>query len=144
VSRDLLAAYPVVIEQAVAWGEMDAFQHINNVVYFRYFENARLEYFKRLGWGTSRPDGVGPIVASIQARFRRPLVYPDVISIGARVPALGEDRFTVEHVIVSRELDAVATEGQCLIVTFDYGVGKKALIPDDVRRRIERLEGRVK
>jgi len=144
VSHDLLAAYPVVIEQAIAWGDMDAFQHVNNVVYFRYFENARLEYFKRLGWGTSRPDGVGPIVASIQARFRKPLVYPDVISIGAKVPSLGDDRFTIEHIILSRELDAVATEGQCLIVTFDYGTGKKAAIPEDVRSGIERLEGRVK
>jgi acyl-CoA thioester hydrolase len=144
MSHDLLVAYPVVIEQAVAWGEMDAFQHVNNVAYFRYFENARLEYFQRLGWGVARPDGVGPIVASIQARFRKPLAYPDVISIGARVPSLETDRFTIEHVIVSRQLGAVATEGQCLIVTFDYAHGKKAPIPDDLRKRVEMLEGRAK
>jgi acyl-CoA thioester hydrolase len=144
MSNDLLVAYPVVVEQAVAWGEMDAFQHVNNVAYFRYFENARLEYFKRLGWGVTRPDGVGPIVASIQARFRKPLIYPDVISIGARVPSLDVDRFTFEHVIVSRRLGAVTTEGQCLIVAFDYAQGMKAPIPDDLRTRINVLEGRAK
>jgi acyl-CoA thioester hydrolase len=144
VTEDLLAGYPVVIEQAVAWGEMDAFQHVNNVAYFRYFENARLEYFKRLGWGVARPDGVGPIVASIQARFRKPLTYPDVISIGARISSLDTDRFTIEHVIVSRRLGAVATEGHCLIVTFNYDQGKKAPIPDDLRKHIEMLEGRAK
>ncbi len=144
MSNDLLVAYPVVIEQAVAWGEMDAFQHVNNVVYFRYFENARLEYFNRLGWGVARPEGIGPIVASLHVRYRKPLTYPDVISIGARIPCLEVDRFTIEHVIVSRRLGAVATEGHCLIVTFDYDQGKKAPIPDDLRKRIEMLEGRAK
>jgi acyl-CoA thioester hydrolase len=40
--------YPVVIEIPIAWGEMDAFQHVNNIFYFRYFESARIAYFGRL------------------------------------------------------------------------------------------------
>jgi acyl-CoA thioester hydrolase len=140
---DLLAGYPVVLDWAVAWGDMDAFQHVNNVVYFRYFENARLEYFRRLGWGTVRPEsGVGPIVASMQARFRKALTYPDTIAIGARVSSLGEDRFTIEHAIVSGRLGAVTTEGQGVIVLYDYAQGKKAPIPEDLRRRILEMEGR--
>ena len=64
----------------VQWGDMDAFQHVNNTVYFRYFENARLEYFRRPGWFEfERATGIGPILASTQARFRRPLTYPDTI-----------------------------------------------------------------
>ncbi len=144
MSDALLAGFPVVIEMAVAWGEMDAFQHVNNVVYHRYFENARLEYFRRLGWGTVRPQsGVGPILASIQVRFRKALTYPDTIAIGARVASLGEDRFTLDHVIVSRKLGAIATEGQATIVIYDYAQEKKAPIPDDLRRRIAELEGRA-
>src|SRR5262249_44770182 len=46
----LLAALPVIVELPVVWGEMDAYRHVNNAVYFRYFESARLEYFRRLGW----------------------------------------------------------------------------------------------
>ena len=49
-THDLLAGFPVIVEQNVIWGEMDAYQHVNNVVYFRYFENARLEYIRRLDW----------------------------------------------------------------------------------------------
>ena len=47
--HDPLAGYPVIIEIPVAWGEMDAFQHVNNIVYFRYFESARITYFERTG-----------------------------------------------------------------------------------------------
>ena len=43
-----LAQHPIVTEIPVAWGEMDALQHVNNVVYFRYFETARIDFFNRL------------------------------------------------------------------------------------------------
>ena len=39
-----LAQYPVIHEQAVAWGDMDAFGHVNNVLYYRYIESARIRY----------------------------------------------------------------------------------------------------
>jgi acyl-CoA thioester hydrolase len=141
MSEALLAGYPVVVEQAVAWGEMDAYQHVNNVVYFRYFENSRLEYFRRLNWLAMQNDtGVGPILASTQARFHKPLTYPDVILIGARVVEVGEDRLTMRHRIVSQRLNAVATEGEGIIVTFDYARGVKAPVPAELGRRIAALE----
>jgi acyl-CoA thioester hydrolase len=141
--RELLAGYPVVVEQAVVWGEMDAYQHVNNVVYFRYFENARLEYFRRLDWtALEAATGVGPILHSTSARFRKPLTYPDTIAIAARVASLAEDRFTLHHRIVSDRLGAVATEGEGVIVTFHYQRGEKVPIPDELRRRIAALEGR--
>ena len=66
---ELLAGFPVVVEQAVAWGDMDSYQHVNNVVYFRYFENARLEYFRRLDWFEfEKETGVSPILASTRKR----------------------------------------------------------------------------
>src|SRR5216683_2544806 len=112
VDTSLLAGYPVIVESPVAWGDMDSYEHVNNVVYFRYFENARLEYFRRLGWFEfEEQTGIGPILAYTQARFRRALTYPDTISIGARVISLADDRFTLEHEIVSHDQAAVATEG---------------------------------
>src|ERR1700682_4753930 len=102
-SQELLAGFPVIVEQNVIWGEMDSYRHVNNVVYFRYFENARLEYFRRMDWfGFEKETGVGPILAATQARFRKPLTYPDVILIAARVAEVGRDRITIEHRIISR------------------------------------------
>src|SRR5947208_9747257 len=97
----LLAGFPVVVELPVVWGEMDSYRHGNNVVYFRYFESARLEYFRRLDWfAYERQTGIGPILAATQARFRRPLTYPDVIRVGARLASVGEDRLVLAHRIV--------------------------------------------
>jgi acyl-CoA thioester hydrolase len=140
----VLAKFPVIVRQAVVWGDMDSYRHVNNVVYFRYFENARLEYFRQLGWFEHEKEtGVGPILASTKARFRRPLTYPDNIAISARAVDVGEDRFTLEHVIVSEKQQAVVTEGSGLVVVYHYGDGRKAPMPAELKRRIEELEERT-
>ena len=59
------------IDQPVAWADMDSFRHVNNVVYFRYFENVRLEYFRRIGWWEYMDEtGIGRL-ASLELRFGR-------------------------------------------------------------------------
>src|SRR5262249_23202046 len=105
-------------------------------------ENARLEYFRRLGWEAfEAATGVGPILAATAARFRRPLTYPDTIAVGARLARVEADRFTLEHRVVSRRLRAVAAEGEGTVVTFDYARGRKVPVPDELRRRLAALEG---
>jgi acyl-CoA thioester hydrolase len=141
MADNLLAGFPVVVEQAVAWGDMDAYQHVNNVVYFRYFENARLEYFRRLGWFEfEKETGISPILASTQCRFRRALTYPDTIRIGARAVAVDADRFTIDYRLVSERLGTIAADGQVVVVTYHHGRGEKVPMPDELRRRIAELE----
>jgi acyl-CoA thioester hydrolase len=139
--RDLLQNYPVVIEVPVAWGEMDAFQHVNNTVYFRYMEDARIAYYQRLRFDEiTEQTGVARILAYTCCRFRRPLTYPDTLSVGARVTEVGQDRFDMAYRIVSRALQGIAAEGEATIVTYDHQVGRKVPVPNELRRRIERLE----
>jgi len=135
----------VVVEQAIAWGDMDSCRHVNNVVYFRYFENARLEYFRRLDLFRYEDEtGVGPIISTTQARYRRPLTYPDTILIGARLVNLEEDRFTLEHRLISELLEDVAATGEVTVVTYLYKEQRKTTIPDELRRRIDTLEATVR
>lgn len=137
-----LAGFPVVIEADAAWGDMDSFRHLNNVVYFRHFENARVEYLRRVGWfDLMDAVGVGPIVASTQARFRRPVKWPDRLLVGARVITIEPDRVTLEHRLVSTALDELATEGQAVVVCYDYKAGKKTALPFELREKIDQLEG---
>ena len=142
--KNLLAGFPVIVEQAVVWGDMDSYQHVNNVVYFRYFENARLEYIRRLDWFAFEEEtGVGPILQATQARFRRALTYPDTIFIGARLLSLEADRFHIEHKIASQAQGEIVTEGQGTIVTYHYGDAKKVPVPEELKRRIMELEHAV-
>ena len=132
----------MTLSLTVQWGEMDAYGHVNNTVFFRYFESARIRYLERCGFTESyEEDRVGAILHSTSARFRRPLHYPDTVEVGAGVSRMQEDRFTMEYRIVSVAQDAVAGEGEGLIVSYDYAAGRKTPLPEDVRRRVQELEG---
>ncbi len=139
-----LEGFPVVIELPVQWGEMDSFQHVNNVAYFRYFESARIAYLERIGHiETMNATGIGPILASARCDFKRPLTYPDRIFVGIRVSEMSADRFTMQFRIFSQKLQGIAAEGDGVIVSYNYRERRKAPIPQEVRRRIEELEGRT-
>ena len=141
--NDLLKHCPVVIETPVAWGEMDAFRHLNNTTYFRYFESGRIAYFERLGLlEYMEATGVGPILAATSCRFKIPLTYPDTVLIGTHVSEMGDDRFTMQYFVVSHRHERVAAEGDGLIVCFDYKQNRKTTVPPELKNRIETLEAR--
>lgn len=133
--------FPVVIEIPVAWGEIDSLGHVNNIVYFRYFESVRMVYLERIGFLTElEKSGVGPILASTRCDFRKPLTYPDTISVGGKTRELGSDRFVMQYRVVSHKLGKVAAEGEGLLMSYDYRGLRRAPIPDKVHDAIRSLE----
>lgn len=140
----MLDNFPVIIQTNVAWGEMDSFQHVNNIVYFRYFETGRMAYFERINFADPHAhDGIAPILAHTQCRFRKALTYPDTISIGARVTEIKTDRFTMALCVFSHRLQKLAAEGTAEIVVFNYRENKKAALPEAVRKSITAVEGKM-
>ncbi len=140
----LLADYPVVIEISVAWGDMDAMGHVNNTIYFRYFESARIAYFRQIGFfGVNAQTRIGPILGSIQCKFKMPLTFPDTIAVGTRITRIESDRFVMEHCIVSHKAQRIAAEGEGVIVSYDYAAGKKALLPEELIHAIQTLQSAV-
>lgn len=140
-ARGQLAGWPIIVDAAVAWGEMDAFAHVNNVTYFRYFESARIAYFDAIGYTElMRTQAHGPILAETRCRFRAALTYPDRIAIATRVRALGADRFEMDYAVASERLGRVAAEGDGLIVAYDYEAGERMQIPAAIRARIIALQ----
>ena len=140
----LLKDYPVIVEFPVAWGEMDARNHVNNIVYFRYFESARIAYFEKMDLiGYMTETGIGPILATTSCKFKIPLSYPDKVLIGAKVVRIEEDRFSMNYLIVSTKHQKVAAEGDGVIVTFNYREGKTVTIPEVVKQSILDIEKSV-
>ena len=139
-----LADFPVVITLPVQWGDQDAFGHVNNVVYFRWYESARIEYFEQSGMRLLLDSQqLGPILARITCDYHRQLNFPDTIRIGARISRLGSKSITMEHAIFSQAQDALIAKSDSVIVIFHYGEQKSCAIPDDVRLQIERFEGKA-
>lgn len=137
-----LSSYPIKIQMPVNWGSMDAFSHVNNVVYFRYFEDARLAYFEQVGIiDHMKEHNIGPILASTDCRFLFPLTYPDTVHIGAKVFEVESDRFSMEYLVLSETHKRVAAKGKGLIVCFDYQRQTKSPLPQEWLAAISELEG---
>jgi len=130
--------YPIAVEVPVAWGDMDAFGHVNNTVYIRWFETARIVLCKQLGLTVDRPEGLGPILATVTCDFVRPVEYPATIVTKARVTKIGGRSLGVEHVVTSGA-DVVAS-GTAVIVLFDYAAGESVAVPDEVRDAVAALD----
>ncbi|AWV89684.1 acyl-CoA thioesterase [Bradymonas sediminis] len=141
--KEILSAYPVVIEMPVSWGDMDAFGHVNNKRYFGYFEDARIAYFAqaKVAEVSGMASGIGPVLASTSCRFRAPLKFPDYLGVGARVVDIEEDRFTVEHAVASQNLGIIAALGEARVVSFDFTKNASVPVPQEWLRAIKALEG---
>jgi acyl-CoA thioester hydrolase len=142
-STSALADFPVIFSLPVQWGDQDAFLHVNNTVYLRWFESARIAYFGRIGLSDlMAAEKVGPILAAIACNYRRPLTFPETVHVGARITRIGRTSMTMEHRLVTSTSAAPAADGTSTIVVFDYNASRPHPVPESVRRAIEALEGK--
>ena len=136
-----LYEYAVVVEIPVAWGEMDAFQHVNNTQFFRYFETARVKYFENIKiLDYMNNYALGPILASTEAKFLAPVKYPDTLSVGVRSMKLESGRIRHEYAIWSHATSKLVAKGESLLVFFDYKVGRPCDIPKGLIENMIKLE----
>jgi acyl-CoA thioester hydrolase len=136
--------FPVFIDIEVRWGDMDALVHVNNIVYFQYFQMARGAYLQRMGMPPAGPEWreFGWVVGANCCRYKAPVTFPDTLSVWTRVGSLSDDRMLMEYRAVSKKLGKVAAEGEALMYGYDFKSGQKAVIPDLVRAAILEVEGR--
>jgi len=140
LKNQLETQYPLVLGQDVVWGDMDAYGHVNNTVYFRYFEDARIAYFDRIGVHQHKErSGLGPILAATNCNFRRPLDFPDRILITAQATVQSAKKINMEYAVFSERLQAVAADGAGLVAYYDYANGKSCEIPETIVSAINAL-----
>jgi acyl-CoA thioester hydrolase len=137
----LLPEYPVLVTQQVLWGDMDAHGHVNNVVYYRYMEDARVAYYEAIDkYRFERDSGTLLVLAANACRYRRSLAYPDTVRIGARFAEIGDTRARMTYAIASTALGSVVAEGEATIACIERATGRKTAFPDELRRRIAALQ----
>ena len=138
---DPLDGFPEVVEIPVQWGDQDAFRHVNNTVYLRWFESSRIAYSRKLGlWELLEFANIGPILASVHCDYRRPLTYPDVVRVGSKVVRVGRTSLTMGHRVVGLASNAIAAEGTAVLVLYDYNKAEPCPIPDRIREVILGME----
>jgi acyl-CoA thioester hydrolase len=116
---------------------MDALGHVNNTVYLRFFEEARIVLFDRVELRAVRHETrIGPILASTSVRFLRPLVHPDTVLVETGVRSVGQTSFVLAYQVTSRVTGGLAATGDSAVVMYDYARGEKVRVADDLRARL--------
>jgi len=140
--------YQFVNDVVVCWGDQDKFGHVNNVNFFRYFEDARILFMTEVFKPVLDPQSfegfidakeIGPILGKASCVYKAPIKYPDTVRIGTKISDLGVDRWTMNHKMVSLTTNRVVAEGEMLIVTYDYRIRKRANIPPKILEVLQNL-----
>lgn len=133
--------YAIQIEIPIQWGDMDAFNHVNNAMYFTYFESARIAYFEKLGvMGAQVQDNIAPILAETSCRFKLPLHYPDTLRVGARVTEKHSHGFMMEYAVFSNKQEKISSIGTGRIVMLNYTSHEKLRVDSELLDKIEKIE----
>ena len=141
--HEALRGYPIVVSITVEWGDQDSFAHVNNTVYLKWCETARVAYLGKIGmWELIRSEGRGPILASAKCDYRRPVIFPDTVQVGARVSKIGKSSFHMEHAVVSMAQSIVVAESDSTLVFVEYQNVKSLPLPASLREAMSKMEGR--
>lgn len=148
-------------EQRIVWGDHDAFQHVNNVRYVRFFESARIKWMMSLGDELGGPEraramisaqGVSLILKSIEVQYKRIVTYPDTLLIGYRPlptppPSANYHRtddnstFHVAASAFSLTQGKMVAHSKEALVWYNYDVGRKCDPGEEARGVVRRRMG---
>jgi len=120
---------------AIRWGDMDAMGHVNNTVYFRYMEQARIGWFDTLVPRGEAWKATGIVIANASCNFKRPINYPGTVEVKLLVgPPGGSSVPTFYELLVGNDLYA---DGAATVVFIDMQKHKPIRIPQNIREALQ-------
>jgi acyl-CoA thioester hydrolase len=118
----------------IRWGDMDAMGHVNNTVYFRYMEQARIGWFDALVPEEAAWRSTGIVIVNASCNFKRPINYPGTVEVRVFAGAPGGSSVpTYYELMMDEELYA---DGAAVVVFIDMATQKPMRIPPDIRERL--------
>ena len=119
----------------IDWSDLDAYAHVNNTVYFRMAQSARIHLSEKLGVSATDTHSFGFILAESNCKFIRQVRYPDTIKIVTKVSWIKNSSFQLEHEMYNDQQELVA-KNYDILVMFDYQQNSKMKISDELRSKI--------
>ena len=121
----------------VRWGDMDSYGHVNNAVYLKFFEDARLHFMSEIGF-TGKSDHESVILSESTCKYIRPLFFPDILTVKIRTADLGTNYWTMEGIVCADSLKGdIAAYGTAKLYFYDYLKSQKIDVPSRIREYLE-------
>lgn len=121
---------------AIRWGDMDAFGHVNNTVYFRYIEQARVEWFTAAGFSWDGGEE-GPVIVNAHCSFLKQLKYPGEIELQTFAFPPGRSSFeTYQEIRRVDQPDVLVAEAGAKVVWVNFSTEKSVMLPQRIRNAL--------
>jgi acyl-CoA thioester hydrolase len=144
--KELLKDFKVKTVVKVRWGDMDAYQHVNNVIYVAWGEVARIDYFMALEpkafLSSPKKLNYASILGFQSVKYIAPVVYPDTIHIGTKTEEIKEDRIVLKSYYYSENTKKLVAIKTHEVIVFDYKTNQKILVPEEFIAKINKLENK--
>lgn len=133
-----IAKAPITMEMPLMWGDMDSARHVNNLIYLRWTETARIMFFSKM-MDTSFMGKQGPILGWQDCKYIYPMTYPDTALITVEVSEIRDDRFFMISKVYSLHHSQIAAVTNQSIIPYDYVSLKKIDLPIEWKSKLEEL-----
>jgi acyl-CoA thioester hydrolase len=128
------AQFPFWHTIEVRWGDMDALGHVNNAVYFRYCESARIALLRGVNIrGRAEGGTQGPTLVTTSCDFKREVKYPATLEVGVRVEAVTRRSFAMQYALFFAGTDELVAVARSVNAWVDYAARQAVEIPDELR-----------
>lgn len=134
------AAYPAFLAIATRWMDNDTYGHVNNVVYYAYFDTVVNEHLIRAGGLDIREGPAIGIVVETACRFHKPLAFPETVDAGLRVAHVGRSSVRYEIGLFRRGEDDAAATGRFVHVWVDRAHRRPVAVPQPIRAALVLLQ----
>ena len=124
----------------IRWGDMDAMGHVNNTVYFRYMEQARISWFDRLVPEAEAWQSTGIVIANATCNYRRAITYPGTVEVRLYVGAPGGASVPTTYELRVDDDPVPYADGAAVVVFIDMKTQKSQRMPQAIRTLLERAE----
>jgi acyl-CoA thioester hydrolase len=119
----------------IRWGDMDAMGHVNNTVYFRFMEQARIGWFDALVPEQEAWKSTGIVIANAACNFKKPMTYPGTVEVRIFVGAVGGSSVPTFYEMTVGEV--LYADGEATVVFIDMAKQRAVRIPEDIRRKLQ-------
>ena len=118
---------------AVRWGDLDAFNHVNNATFLVYVQEARLAWLAQIE-GAWFDETMMPVVAAVQMNYRRQLAWPAQIVVELAPTRVGNSSLTIAHrILAADDPTCVYADGDVVMVWIDPSNGRSVALPEAIR-----------
>ncbi|NJC25429.1 acyl-CoA thioesterase [Neolewinella antarctica] len=136
-----LEDFQTTVEFPTHWGDMDSARHVNNLVYLKWAETARVIYFEAMNMNTAfAGEGTGTILGWQDCKYIFPMTHPDTVVVGVRTSEILEDRFTLQTAVFSKNHERIVAVSHQVMVPYNYSELRKVAMPQEWIDGIEKIE----